>query len=443
VEHVRLRGTARRIGDGEGPLAGSCEVAVRHKKQRHVVDGRFELVGSDGKASIVEIAGAAVVGASERRGLFKDLAGEPGVAAIGIELGPLVELTLRTAWILDGKPIEVVGSRDGETLKAVAAGPDTAVDAWEAEKARNDKLTQQLPKVPPPIPWNAIVPIALVVITIALAEVAVTIGGLDLEFVRPSIAITLAAVAVGLLWNQIGLPKFDERETKTSFAVQATAAVIVGIGINLPPEGPVGTTIIGAVVLAVTVFGLVRERPIIRIMRSLAAPATPPEDGKSGVFVGSVGDKTPAQFFSQLIAIGTVHTVRRRGPSKGYEKTIVTERKGFDSTFQLSVGKDEIDIDPTNALWSSELRDKHETWSVFIPLKAEVVATGTPRRDGGKLTLKSTGGHSLAFYAVAAGQDPQAWLRRKLLLHKLTYGSAFMVVALATGLALHGFIAGG
>lgn len=442
MELVRLRGTARRLGDGDGPLAGTCELTVRHKKQRHVLDGTFELVDEAGKVSTVEIAGAAVVGLAERRGLFRDLAGEPGIAALDIALGPLVDVTVKSAWIVDGSPVEVIGQRDAALVKAVAAGPSTALDAWEAEKARDDHRTRQLPKIPPRIPWSALVPVALVALTVALAEVAISIGHPDLVLVPPSIAITLAAIAASLLWHQIELPQFDERESPGSYAAQAVAAVVLGVGINLPPEGPVGTAIVGAVVLAVTVFGLVRERRRVGLVRKLAQPASRPQEGKPGVFVGSVGDKTPAQFFSQLIAIGTVHTVRKRGASMGYKTTVETERHGFDSSFQLHTGETSLEIEPTGAVWTSELRNKRETWSVFIPLKAEVVAAGTPLRENGQLGLKWSGPDSLVFYAVAAGQDPQAWLRRKLALYKLTYGAAFAVVALAAALSAYGFATG-
>ncbi len=432
MDHVRLRGTARRIGEGKGPLAGTCELTHRQKKQRHVVDGRFELVDGDGKKSTIVIAGTAVIADGERRATYAKLADEPGVAAIALRPDPSVEVTLKSAWILDDKPIEVVGTTGDGVIKAVAAGSPQAIDAWEKQKASEESRPTALAK---PIPWNVIVPFALLVIAIALGEVAVTMSWAN-PLVAPTIVITVAGIAAGLLWNQVRLPKFDERErSKASVATMMTLAILVGIGVNLPPEGPVGTSIVGAVVLGVTIFGLVRERRIIGLMKRLARPTTVPAAGKPGVFVGSVGDKTPDQFFSQLIAIGSIHTVT----GKGSDTTIDTERRGFDSTFHLSLDKADLEIDPKDAIWTSELRNKRETWSVFIPLKAEVVAAGTPQQTMGGLCLKSTAPDSLVFYAVTAGDDPQAIVRRKLLLHRLTYGAAFMVVALAAALAIHGF----
>ena len=54
---VRLRGTARRIGAGDGPLAGTCQLTVGEDERRVVTDGTFELVGET--TAIVEVAGAA------------------------------------------------------------------------------------------------------------------------------------------------------------------------------------------------------------------------------------------------------------------------------------------------------------------------------------------------------------------------------------------------
>jgi hypothetical protein len=68
------------------------------------------------------------------------------------------------------------------------------------------------------------------------------------------------------------------------------------------------------------------------------------------------------------------------------------------------------------------------------------VVSGTPVREGRKLVLRSTRPDALVFYGARGDEDPQALLRRKLALHKLTYGALFMVVALAAALAIHGFV---
>jgi hypothetical protein len=435
VEVVRLRGVARRIGDGEGPLAGSCELGVRRKRQRHVVDGQFELVESSGATSVIEVAGAAVIGQPERRASYKDIANEPGVAAIGIRAEPDAEVTLTSAWILDGKPIEVIGNRDDKLVHAIAAGSRDAIDAWEAR----EKSKPPAPPAAPSLPWNIIVPILLVFVTIIFAEASVLLGSSHAAFIAPTIAITTAAAAVGLLWEQIRLPKFDEREqrrTKLFFAL----AIVLGIAINLPPEGPIGVTVQGGLVLGVGIFGLIRERRIVSLAKRLVGTPGDPQEGKPGVFVGAVKDDTPDQFFSQMIAVGAIHTIKKQQGKR--KPTIESERKGFDSTFQLKLARPDgemIEIDPADATWSSELRNKRETWSVFLPVDAALVVAGTPERRDGRWFLRTTAPDSLVFYGVPGGTDPQAPLRRNLMLHKVTYGALFMVVALAAALAWNGF----
>ncbi|HUJ60109.1 MAG TPA: hypothetical protein VLX92_16500 [Kofleriaceae bacterium] len=438
MEFVRLRGIARRIGNTtQGPLAGNCELAVRQKRQRHVVDGKFELVEDDGKTSVIEIAGAAVYGEDEKRTTYGQIADQPEVSAIGLRPEPNVPVTLKSAWILEGKPVEIVGTRDDTVIKAVAAGSQQALDAWQAMRAKEDdkrKVTHRRT----PMPWGVIVPTFLLILTLVIAEASVTLGASIFTYVAPSIAITIAAIAVGLLWEQVRLPKFDEREKKRT-GLFATLAVVIGIGVNLPPEGPLGTAIVGTIVLAVGVFGLIHERRMVGLARRLVAPPSEPTEGKPGVFVGRVSDNTPAQFFSQLIAIGAVHTVRKRRAATE-PRVIDTEKLGFDTTFQLSLPDRDIEIDPRDATWSSEHRNKHQTWSVFLPVDAAVVAAGTPVKADGKLCLRSSGRDTLVLYGVPGSDDPQDSLRRKLLLHKLTYGAMFMVVTLAGALAVNGYL---
>jgi len=89
--------------------------------------------------------------------------------------------------------------------------------------------------------------------------------------------------------DQIQLPKWDEREKKPT-RLLAVGAVVIGIAVNLPPEGPVGTTIQGAIILGVGVFGLIRERRQVRLVRLLVAPTSEPQDGKPAC--SSVGSAT-------------------------------------------------------------------------------------------------------------------------------------------------------
>jgi hypothetical protein len=417
VELVRLRGVARRIGDGNGPLAGSCEVGIRRKRQRHVIDGKFELVEPDGATSVVEAAGAVVIGEPERRAMYREIASEPGVEAIGMKPEPETEVTLTTAWILDGKPVEVIGNRDAERVHAIAAGSRDAIDAWEARQKAKPAVAPAVPA----IPWNVIVPLALVVITIALGAARTVIA--------PTIAITVAAVAVGLLWEQIRLPKFDEREQRRT-KLFAALAIVLGVAINLPPESAIGTAIQGALVLGVGIFGLVRERRIVGLAKRLCGAPGDPQEGRPGVFIGAVKDDTPDQFFSQMIAVGAIHTIRKEQGKR--KPTIESERKGFDTTFQLKLPHGPmIEIDPADATWSSELRNKRDTWSVFLPVDAALVVAGTPERRNGQWFLSATEPDSLVFYGVPGGTDPQAPLRHNLLLHRLTYGALVAVVALA------------
>jgi hypothetical protein len=436
---VRLRGTARRIGDGNGPLAGNCELAVRHKKQRHVVDGKFEVVDDAGKVTVVDIAGADVLAPQEKRGPYKDFADEPGVSAISIRPDPAIEVTLRTAWVLDGKPIEVLAIREDAGLRALAAGPNDVLDSW-AETQKKEAARRAVTPQKTRLPWDVIVPLALVIAIIVLAELSLVFGGAHFAFMAPSIAITTAAAAVGLLWDQIKLPKFDEREKKRT-GLFATLAIVLGIAINLTPDSPLGAAIQGGLVLAVGVFGTIREARVVRLAKRLAAAPTQPEEGRPGVFVGKVGDDSPEQFFSQLIAVGAIHTIRKH--AKGVAKKVETERKGFDTPFQLQLQTGNIEIDPKQATWSSELRNKRETWSVFLPLDASIVVAGTPVREGKKLAIRGTEKDSLVFYGAPGDQDPQALLRRKLALHKLTYGSLLMVVSLAAAIAVHGYLHAG
>ena len=81
---------------------------------------------------------------------------------------------------------------------------------------------------------------------------------------------------------------------------------------------PLGSAIQGGLVLAVGVFGLVREARVVRLVKRLCAtPAKHPEDGKPGLFVGKVGDESPELFFSQLIAVGAIHTIRKQAKTGG------------------------------------------------------------------------------------------------------------------------------
>jgi hypothetical protein len=430
VERVRLHGVAKRTAAGEGPIAGSCELTVRHKKLRHVVDGNFELVEDGGKTSRVELIGAVVLPGPERRASYQDIETEPGVSAIPFKPGPKAEVTLAAGWVLDGQAIDIVGQREGVFVRALVAGSPDAVDAWE-------KRTPLPPPRPPDrLPWNAIVPLGLLVLTIILAEAAIVAGESTFTFVAPSIAITLAGVAAAVLYDQVRLPKFDEREKQPPKWLMIGLAVMVGVGVNLPPEGPIGTSIEGAIILAVALIGLVRERRIVAIVKRMVQPIGKPEADKPGVFVGTVRDQTPEQFFSQLIAIGTVQKPK---PTPDAD-TIPPERMGFESTFQLRLPSGDIDIDPRDATWSSEIRNKRDTSSVYLPIDAEVVVAGTPAKDGGRMMLKSTGKDSLAIYGVPEGGDPQAVLKRKLLLRKVTYGAVFAIVALAGALSLDGFL---
>jgi hypothetical protein len=438
---VRMKGTPRRVGEGDGPIAGMCELAVRHKKQRHVLDAKFELVDAGGKATLIEIAGADVLGTEEKRAKYSDVANEPGVDKIGMRPEPNIDVVLRTAWIREGAPIEVLAVFEDNAMRAIAAGTPEAVEAWTSDQMKEAERRAVKPQKTK-LPWDVVIPLALVIVTIILAEISVAFGGAHFTFMAPSIAITIAAAASGLLWDQVKLPKFDEREKKRT-GLFATLAILAGIAINLTPEGPLGWTIQGALVLAVAVFGLVREHRAVSLIRKLVQPPDKPEPGKAGVFVGKVGDATPEQFFSQLIAVGAIHTIRKSMQKNPMRKQVVdTERKGFDSTFQLQLPKQELEVDPKNATWSSELRNKRETWSVFLPINAAIVAYGTPEKQGGKLVLKAGGPDSLVFYGAPGDDDPQALLRRKLALHQVTYGSLFMVVALAAAIAIHGFIVG-
>ncbi|MDB4952683.1 MAG: hypothetical protein JWO36_252 [Myxococcales bacterium] len=448
-----MRGTARRIGEGTGPLVGYCELAVRQKRQRHAMEGKFELVDAEGNKTVVELPAASVLVDDERRAIYSKIAGEPGVSAIAMRPEPNIEVSLRTAWVTDGSSIDIVGERGDGTVKWMAAGTQQAVDTWETAHAK-EQQRRQAPLKRGALPWNVIIPLALVLVTIVLAEASITLGTSAFTFIAPTIAITTAAVAVGLLWDQIQLPKFDEREKKPT-RLLAAGAVVMGIAVNLPPEGPMGTTIQGALILAVGVFGLVRSRRQIRLLGRLIQPTSEPQEGKPGVFVGRVGDETPEKFFSQMIAIGAIHTLRKKklesdksldqnvekSIERNLDNKVATERRGFDSMFQLHLANSSLDVDPKGATWSSEHRNKRETWSVFLPIDAAVVIAGTPQREGKKLQLKATAPDSLVIYGVQGGDDPQDSLRRKLVLHKLTYGALSMVIALAVALAIHGYIA--
>ena len=368
----------------------------------------------------------------ERRASYADVQKEPGVAAIPFKPGPNVEVTLAAGWVLDGQSIDVVGQREGVFVRALVAGAPEAVDAWE-------KRSPVQPARPPDsLPWNAIIPLGLLVLTVILAEAAIVAGESTFTLIAPSIAITIAGAAAAVLYDQVRLPKFDEREKQPPKWLLIGIAVMVGAGVNLPPEGPIGTSIEGAIILGVAVFGLVRERRIVNIVRRMVQPTGAPEVGKPGVFVGTVRDQTPEQFFSQLIAIGTVQKPKPTPDAT----TLPPERMGFDTTFQLKLPGGDVDIDPRDATWSSEIRNKRDTSSVYLPIDAEVVIAGTPVRDGGRTLLKSTGPDTLAIYGVPEGGDPQAVLRKKLLLRKVTYGAVFAIVALAGALAIDGFVRG-
>src|SRR5690349_15585440 len=94
---LELRGAARRIGEGEGPLAGRCTLEVGDQTRRHARDVRCALIGPDGARSIVEVAGASVLGERARRGAFASLAAEPGVAELDDPPGPHVLVDLCSA----------------------------------------------------------------------------------------------------------------------------------------------------------------------------------------------------------------------------------------------------------------------------------------------------------------------------------------------------------
>jgi hypothetical protein len=430
VERVRLHGIAKRTTGGDGPLVGSCELTVRHKKLRHAVDGNFELVEDGGQVWRIEAVGAVVLPGPERRAVYADIEKEPGVAAIGYRPGPKVDVALTAGWIVDGQPFDVVGRREGMFVRALALGPRDAVDAWE-------KRTPVAPARPKDtLPWNVIIPLVLLVATVCLAEGAIVVGRNQFSFIAPSIAITIAGCASALLYNQVRLPKFDEREHHLPKWLLFGIAVMMGIAVNLPPEGALGTWLEGALIGAVGVFGLVRERRMIRIVERMVKPPGAPEVGKPGVFVGTVRDQTPEQFFSQLIAIGTVQKPKPTADAN----TLPPDRMGFDTTFQLKLGAIDIDIDPRDATWSSEIRNKRDTSSVYLPVDAEVVVVGTPTSAAGATKLKSSGRDTLCNYGVPEGGDPQAVLRRKLRLYKVAYGCTFMVVALAAALAANGFL---
>jgi len=428
-----MRGVARRVGTGDGPLAGNVELSVRRKAVRHSIDGAIDLVAAD-KTARIAISGGSVLPEGEQRTTYDKIANEPGVSELAMKPGPNIEVTLKPAWIKDGASIDVVCHEVDGALRAVVAGSTSAVDDWEARRKR-----EQAPAVSAPtysaVPWNAIVLFGLVVITIVLAEASVLMGESRFTLIAPSIAIATAGAVVGLLWDQIKLPKFDEREKKRT-GLFATAALIIGVGVNLPPEGPLGTAIEGGIVLAVGLFGLVWEHRRVALVKRLVQAPSAPKEGAFGVFVGKVKDRTPDQFFSQLIAVGAIHTFKKQLAQKKAELT--TERRGFDTRFQLQMDSKEIDVDPQDATWSSELRNKRETWSVFLPVDADAVVAGTPQMIDGRLCLKSTGPDTLVFYGVPGGTNPQAVLRRKLMLHKATYGAMFMVVALAAALTIHG-----
>jgi len=136
------------------------------------------------------------------------------------------------------------------------------------------------------------------------------------------------------------------------------------------------------------------------------------------VFVGRVGDETPEQFFSQLIAIGAIHTLRTKaqkaaskadkktGSNKaiddklaGGNKSIDTERRGFDSTFQLHLSTGNVEVDPKDATWSSEHRNSARRGPCSC---RSTRPSRSPDADQSRwqLTLKSSGPDSLVIYGV-------------------------------------------
>ncbi len=372
--------------------------------------------------------------APERRAAYRDIENEPGVAAISLRPGPNAEVTLTAGWVLDGEAIDVVGRREGIYVRALAAGSPAAVDTWE-------KRTP----LPPPRPEGRRAvehdrPAAVAGRDDRARRGRDRDGGVDVHVHRAvdrDHARRRAAAA--LLYNQVlaaQVRRAREQPPPPRWLL-VSIAVMLGVGVNLPPEGPIGTLIEGALIYGVAMFGLFYERRFVHIVQRMVAAPSEPVAGKPGVFIGTVRDQTPEQFFSQLIAIGTVHKPK---PSPD-ATTLPPERMGFDTTFQLKLPGGDIEIDPRDATWSSEIRNKRDTSSVYLPIDAEVVVVGTPQKVDGRMVMKSTGKDTLCIYGVPEGGDPQAVLRKKLLLRKLAYGATFMIVALAAALAMNGLLA--
>jgi hypothetical protein len=450
VNEVRLRGIARRIGNGAGPIAGTCTLSVGDQHATHTLNGELRLEGEHGVA-IVAVDGTRVVGERRRSGRFEELAGEHGVSALSLQPGPHVAASLASAWIADGDEVEVIGERTADrqaaagyreaapstpAYRAHAIGSRRAVEAWHAREER--ERIRRMPK-PPKSPMNtgAIAAAVLWVAAAGALALAFVKGSSTYSFVAPSIVLPLCGAAIAFMWGMVRFPNFQGGTSGGASTLLMLAAGL-GAGSVMPPLGPIAAIILGGCFLAILVMGWRGTARAARLVNLLARTPQAPRAGVFGTFVGHVFDHTPVTVGGEAAAVAHVVTVT----GSGEDATVDTEKRGFDSTFVVRTEAGDLEVDPRDMTWSSEVVSKKEaTYANLVPIGAEVVVAGTPRKGEGGYTLRlsNTGPESLVLYATAAGGDPVAAVRRRRRDRRAVMFAALVVVGVAALMAVMGF----
>ncbi|MCW5802588.1 MAG: hypothetical protein KIT31_09380 [Deltaproteobacteria bacterium] len=244
----------------------------------------------------------------------------------------------------------------------------------------------------------------------------------------------LAGCALALQW---GLAKFPDFERRTIFPTAGLFALsAAGLGTLLTPGGGFVSALLGALLLIAVVSASRRTRRAARICRLLSRPVAQPRAGAFGVFVGRVLDATPILVGGEPAAIAQLDTLTGTGEDTGVD----TEMRGFDSRFVVRTGSVELEVNPKDIVWHSDVITHREaTWAWLVPIGAEVVVAGTPELDaGGRFTLRSTGAESLVLYASAPGTDVRAAVVRALRARRLVLGLGMLAVAAAAAMATLG-----
>ncbi|MBK7579342.1 MAG: MFS transporter [Myxococcales bacterium] len=348
--------------------------------------------------------------------------------------GPHVKVTVDGACVATGDEVLVIGMPTDEQLEAgedayrerrilrlsevratrVAKGAAAIEQARAAAKLA--KTSRERPRRRLPSKKSLLIGALVIIVLAALGSALLRDPWLWATWGAGLSSAVIFGLSVSRDTDSPGAPAAGETFLDIIAAIQLFIALAMLLGAHAVALAAGGQSMAGMSAAAFAVAGILaclgaaratrQPRRHARIMLDAPAHTETSMDGDWERFCGTVEDPTP-------VRVSGVAAAMSRVVSQGETSVVV------DDTFVLVSDERRIEVDPSDAIWSSTARrsvpmleDPMGRVLEEIPVGARALVVGRKRNQGGRARIAASGPESLFIFAVPEREEPLDTLRR-------------------------------